>query len=290
MALGALGETLDIHGGGLDLVFPHHENEVAQSECANGVRYARWWMHNGLLTQKDEDGNDLGKMGKSKGNVVEIHAALREFPAEALRLYYLQDHYRSPLPWDPAALGDALAKLARLYEAREVGERMGGSEDPDAVARALGADAMELLRLGRTFDERFYAALDEDFNTSRALGEAFELARAINRLSNHKKAASRGGPVVAPALAGLARLPEALGLLCCTSESFQADVKAKRLPALGLTVAEVEGLVADRARARAEKNWAEADRIRGELDARRIVVMDRADGSDWRVRLADPVA
>jgi cysteinyl-tRNA synthetase len=340
MAWDTLGPTIDIHGGGLDLVFPHHENEVAQSECAHGERYARYWMHNGLLTLGGErvigDGVktvaelveranqdrrrsvpitldaesdqvlagaglsrdavpsagqavDLrppgAKMGKSKGNVVEINQALKEFPAEALRLYYLQHHYRSPLPYDPTTLAEALAMLARLYEAREVAERMGGTEEPDNVARALGADAMTVLELGRKFPEQLYAALDEDFNTARALGLAFELARAVNRLSNHKKAGSRAGPVVAPALAAFRLLGDALGVLATDGAAFQAEVRAKRVPLLGLTVEEVDRKVQERAAARIAKDWSTADRLRAELEGAGIAVMDRGDGSEWRVRL-----
>lgn len=340
MAWETLGATIDIHGGGLDLVFPHHENEVAQSECAHGTRYARYWMHNGLLTLGGErvvgdgastvaqlveranqdrrrispivldgeadrvlaaagldrasvvpDGQSVdvrppgAKMGKSKGNVVEIHAALAEFPAEALRLYYLQNHYRSPLPYDPTALGEALAMTARLYEAREVAERMGGDEDADSVARALGTDAMAVLALGRAFPAAMEQALDDDFNTAKVLGLLFELARAVNRLSNHKKAAARGGPVVEPALEAFALATSALGLLASTTAAFQAEVRSKRVPLLGMSVADVDARVAARAAARNDKDWATADRLRGELEGAGILVMDRGDGSEWRVRL-----
>ncbi|HMV67463.1 MAG TPA: cysteine--tRNA ligase, partial [Myxococcota bacterium] len=137
----ALGATIDIHGGGLDLVFPHHENEVAQSECANHAPYVRYWMHNGLLTlvkKTDEGTFQAAKMGKSLGNAFNIKDALRAYPAEALRLYYLTAHYRSPLPWSDEAIPDALAMLARLYEAREVAASMAGDGDADAAARELG--------------------------------------------------------------------------------------------------------------------------------------------------------
>ena len=275
-----IGATVDIHGGGLDLVFPHHENEVAQSECAHHQPFARYWMHNGLLTMASGQ-----KMGKSLGNVVNIGAILQTTPAEALRLYYLQNHYRSPLPWDEAALPDALAMLARLYDAREAAERMQGEGDADAVAAQLGPDAEEVLRLGRAFSSAFGAALDDDFNTAAALGFAFELARAINRLANHKKAAARGGPVVAPALAALHELSSSLGLLCWTSAGWREELKAKVLPSLGLSLADVEAQVAERLAARAARDWARADAIRDALEARRIALMDRADGTDWKVRL-----
>ncbi len=287
MARACIGEQIDIHGGGLDLVFPHHENEIAQSECGTGARpFARYWMHNGLLTMKSGQ-----KMGKSLGNVVNIADLLALYPAEALRLYYLQDHYRSPLPWNEEALPDALAKLARLYEAREVAEQMGGEEPADDVAASLGRDAQTVLELGRSFLTRFHAAMDDDFNTAQALGHAFELARAINRLANHKKARARGGPVVAPALQALTVLSHTFGLLTLPSDAFQEEVKDKRLGALGVSRAEVEALVAERGQARVDRDWSRADALRDRLTELGIVLMDRPDGSvDWRVRLVEAVA
>ncbi|MCB9679679.1 MAG: cysteine--tRNA ligase [Alphaproteobacteria bacterium] len=282
MANTALGETIDIHGGGLDLVFPHHENEIAQSECAHGGHtYVRYWMHNGMLNLGDK------KMGKSLGNVVNIGDLLKEWPAECVRLYYLQNHYRSPLPYDENAIPDALAMLARLYEARESAEAMGGEEAAGAVIQSLGADAQKVHELGTTFVSRLHGAMDDDFNTAQALGNAFELARAINRFANHKKAKQRGGPVVKPALEGFAAFAKATGVLALGADAFQDEVKAKRLPAMGLTKAGVEAQIADRHAARQAKDWARADEIRGALEAQGIVVMDHADGSNWRVRLKD---
>ncbi|MEM9195867.1 MAG: cysteine--tRNA ligase, partial [Myxococcota bacterium] len=177
MAERCAGSQLDIHGGGLDLVFPHHENEIAQSECALEIpTYARYWMHNGLLNMSGGQ-----KMGKSLGNVFNIRDALKLYPAEALRLYYLQVHYRSPLPWDEAALPESLALLARLYEAREGAEAMAGDEPLDRVVSDLGKDAKAVVELAEQFEARFYEAMDDDFNTAKALGYAFELARALNR-------------------------------------------------------------------------------------------------------------
>jgi cysteinyl-tRNA synthetase len=280
MAQHAIGPTVDIHGGGLDLVFPHHENEIAQSECANGCAYVRYWMHNGMLTMQGGR-----KMGKSLGNVINIHEALEQYPAEALRLYYLQNQYRSPLPWSAEALPDALAMLSRLYEAREKAEAMQGSDAADRVVADLGADAKAVWELGQSFSERFYAAMDQDFNTALALGHLFELARAVNRFAAHKKAKSRGGPVVAPARAAFALVTEAIGLLATTPQSFHEEVKHKRLTALGLDRAEVERLLGERDEARKTKDWKRADAIRADLSARSIEVLDLPEGVEWRVRL-----
>jgi len=276
------GTSLDIHGGGLDLVFPHHENEVAQSECAHDHQpYARYWMHNGLITMTGGQ-----KMGKSLGNVFNIREALKLFPAEALRLYYLQVHYRSPLPWNVDALPDALALVARLYEAHEVAESMGGEEPAEQVVQSLGKDARQVSELSDKFEQRFYEAMDDDFNTAKALGYAFELARAVNRLAGHKKARKRGGPVARKALAAFALLRASLGLLSQSSEAFEEEVKDKRLPTLGIDRDGVQKLLDGRDEARQAREWERADALRDELESRGIMVMDRPGGVAWRIRLS----
>jgi cysteinyl-tRNA synthetase len=287
MARATLGETIDIHGGGLDLVFPHHENEIAQSECASGKPFARYWMHNGMLTmaagRKMKGGAE--KMSKSLGNVVNVQEALAEYPAEAMRLYYLQNHYRSPLPWSDEELETGLGMLSRLYDAREKAEAMGGSEPAEAVVRDLGEDAHKALELGRGFPELFYAAMDKDFNTAEALGHLFRLARAINRFAAHKKAPKRGAPVVAPALLAFSLVRDALGLVSMDTDAFHQVVREKRLAALELDPDYVDGRLEERSQARASKDWARADAIRAELGDKGIEVLDRPGGVEWRVRL-----
>jgi len=260
MCCSELGTTIDIHGGGLDLVFPHHENEIAQSEGANRAPYARYWMHNGMLTMAGGQ-----KMGKSLGNVFNVQDILLEYPAEALRLYYLQSAYRSALPWNAEALPDALGMLCRLYEAREVAESMGGEEPAAQVAESLGADALKVLEYSEAFEDEFLACLDRDFNTSNALARVFELVRAVNRLGNHKKARKRGGPVVAQALKCFELVSDALGLLGMDVADFMEEVKERRLGAMGISRDEIEGMIADRAQARSDQNWAQADEIRDRL-------------------------
>jgi len=292
MAKEHLGDTIDIHGGGLDLVFPHHENECAQSICANQADYARYWMHNGLLTLVKEgtDGaQQSAKMGKSLGNTFGIREAVEAFPAEGLKLYYLQAHYRSPLPWSLDALPKALAMLARLYEAREVASSMTGGGEAEHVAKAMGGHALDVYEQALAFPERFHAALRDDFNTSEALGHAFSLARAINRMSTMKKAKLRAGPIAQLALQALDEL-QVLGLLRMSFDDFQEQVKQKRLGSMGISREHVEQLIADRAAARAAKDWAKADALRNELDAANIVVMDTSEGVKWRVQLGDPTS
>ena len=224
-------------------------------------------------------------MGKSLGNVINIEDALQDYPAEAIRLYLLQNHYRSPLPWSGEALNEALAMLARLYEAIESAESMKGQEKAEDVAKSLGDDAQTVLDLGNTFQEKMLHFLDEDFNTSGVLGLAFELARAINRFASHKKAKKRGGPVVAKALEGLRTMAPAIGLLGANVPEFQAEVKSKCLRRLGLDAALIEEKLVARKEARTNKDWATSDQIRDELDAQGILIMDTADGVEWRVKL-----
>jgi len=291
-----LGAHFDIHGGGLDLVFPHHENEIAQSECGNKDHFANVWMHNGLLVVDDgakmkggvaADADDGPvKMGKSLGNVFNIRDALAAFPAEALRFYYLQAHYRSPLPWNgESSLPNALAQLMRLYEARERAEQMGGEGSADLIAREMGEAAQAVLEQGRGFVERYDAALAQDFNTPKALSYLFELARAINRFADAKKALKRGGPVVAPALAAFDHVRATLNLAAMDTRSFHEEVKHKRLAAMGLSVEAIDALMAERDTCRQERRWADADRVRDDLAERQILVMDTPEGSTWRLQL-----
>ena len=282
MSQESIGDTLDIHGGGLDLVFPHHENEVAQSEAHSQSTYANYWMHNGMLTMSSGQ-----KMGKSLGNVWNVQNALEDFPAECLRIYYLQSLYRSPLPWGEEALPDALGSLCRLYEAREVAEAMNGQEDPKQVAKDLGEDAERVLALSDSFEENFLSALDEDFNTAKAMASLFELVRAVNRFANHKKAKKRGGPVVAGALQAFRLVSEALGILAMNVDDFQEEVKEKRCKAMGLSRDEIEAKIEARTTARTNKDWAASDVLRDELDAAGVILMDSPTGTTWRLQVSE---
>ncbi len=274
-----LGDTFDVHGGGIDLVFPHHENEIAQSECGTGHGpYARYWMHNGHLTLDKE------KMSKSLGNIVRIRDILREVPAEALRLLYAGTQYRSPLPYSTEGLIAALASLDRLYTAKETALEV-VAKGSAAPIDQLGDAGREVHALATAFPARFDAAMDEDFNTAEAIGHLFELVRAVNRFGNDKKARAKGALALQPAVAAFALAGDVLGIGAMDPQAFFDEVKQKRLAAAGKSIDEVEARIAARAAARANKDWAEADRLRAELDAEGILVMDGAAGSTWRMRV-----
>ncbi len=247
MAEALLGDTIDIHGGGHDLVFPHHENERAQSTAAHdGKTFARYWLHNGFLTMDSE------KMSKSVGNVLLIREILKVAPGEAVRLALLTGHYRQPLDWNDEALADARRKLDRLYGAlRDAGEV--------AASDAKAPDA-------------FIAALEDDINTPAALAELFELARALNKATEATEKATL--------VAQIKDAGAVLGLLQqAPAEWFS---QASGTASTGPSEAEIEAALAARVAAKAAKDYKEADRIRDDLKAGGVLVEDSKDGQRWR--------
>ena len=242
-----LGETFDIHGGGPDLVFPHHENEIAQSEAANGKPYAASWMHAGAVRVDGE------KMSKSLGNFFTIREVLQKYHPEVVRYLLVSSHYRSPINYAEDSLKEAKGALERFYNALK---------GLPAVAPAGG----------EAFVERFAAAMDDDFNTPEACAVLFEMAREINRLRD-------GDAAAAAALAAQLRsLAEVLGVLQLPAEEFlQAGAGS------GVDAVRVEALIAERLAARAAKNWAESDRVRDQLLAMGVVLEDGKGGTTWRL-------
>jgi cysteinyl-tRNA synthetase len=281
MATALLGSGFDIHGGGIDLVFPHHENEIAQSEAATGHHpFAKIWMHNGHLTL------DTGKMSKSIGNIVRIRDILEEVPAETLRMLYLETSYRSPLPYSTGRLEEALAGLDRLYQAKELAEQMAlGTED------ALPDDGAALAARAERFGPEFADAMNDDFNSAKALSLLFDLARDVNRYAyGRPKVIGRSAALAKPVLAAFALVGRVLGIGALASDVWFREVRQKRLRKMGKSEAEIEARLRDRAAARGSKDFAAADAIRKELAELGVVVMDGAAGTTWRMQVAAPAA
>ena len=253
MSTRCLGAHFDIHGGGMDLKFPHHENEIAQSEAASGEPFVNYWMHNGFVNVDEE------KMSKSLGNFFTVREILRSYRPEEVRFFILASHYRSPLNYSQENLENARAGLTRLYMALR-GLAPGGETAP---RKACSDD--------------FYRAMDDDFNTPEAIAALFEIAKEINRNREND-------PPRAAALAGCLRdLGGVLGLLQDAPETFlRAATGAGAGVSTALSEEEIEALIAARIRAREDRNWAEADRIRKDLDAQGIVLEDGASGTRWR--------
>lgn len=239
-----LGERLDIHGGGMDLQFPHHENEIAQSECAHGGKhYVNTWMHVGFVRVDDE------KMSKSLNNFFTIREVLKDYHPEVIRYFLLSSHYRSPLNYSQENLQAAKTNLARLYT-------------------ALEAEAPGLVAKDTDFESRFNAAMEDDFNTPLAISVLFELVKEINKTKR------------ADLVALLQSLANRLGLLMQSPETFFKG-SATQVQA-GLSDADIEALIAERAQARQDKNWARSDEVRDQLLAEGIELLDSAQGTSWR--------
>jgi len=255
MSTHCLGEHFDIHGGGMDLKFPHHENEIAQSEAASGQRYVNVWMHNGFVQVNKE------KMAKSLGNFFTVREVLQRYQPEVVRLFILSSHYRGPLDYSDDHLDQAKAALTRLYTA------LRGLPVVNAPVDAH-------------WQTRFAQAMDDDFNTPEALAALFELAREINRLRGEDETAAAQLSTTLKHSGGL------LGLLQGDPETFlqghRSAAIADAAGDTGFTVEQVERLIAERIAARTAKNWAEADRIRAQLQEAGIVLEDTAKGTIWR--------
>jgi len=247
MSTKALGDTFDIHGGGADLTFPHHENEIAQSEGATGHPFVNYWLHNGFVRINDE------KMSKSLGNFFTVREILSRYRPEEVRYFIMTSQYRSPLNYDDEHLDNARAALTRFYTAlRDLPEKPAIENDD--------------------YQQRFEQAMDDDFNTPVALSVLFDMVREINTLKNTDIDAAAGLAAL------LIKLGQVLGILQDNPEQFLRG----QVSSDGLGDEEVEALVQQRVEAKKNKDWATADKIRDDLKEQGIVVEDSAEGSTWR--------
>ncbi len=267
-----LGQPFDLHGGGEDLIFPHHENEIAQSEGAAGKPFVRHWVHHAFVRINDE------KMSKSLGNFLTIEEILKRMAPEALRLFLVGTHYRSPLDFTEQGLADAARACGRIHETiARLEEALDGAPAAGSPDGAPAPGAAQDAPAGvRRFTDEFAAAMDDDLNTPRALGVLFDQIREINRgldagerdhLAVHHRAFGTCAGVL-----GIVRTPAA---------RYLDDEKGRHLSASGIDPAEIEGLIAERNAARKGRDFRRADEIRAGLLARGIVLKDSAEGTTW---------
>ena len=263
MAMQYLGEVLDVHGGGEDLIFPHHENEIAQSEAATGKPFARYWLHNGFVNLAAE------KMSKSLGNTLTIKDLVRRHDPEALRLYLLGTHYRHPLEFGDERIVEAGRALARLRSLKDEADRIASRGTP-----APGPDH-------GLFDEvaahraRFEAAMDDDFNTPQALGVLFDLARVLHAARDQVAQGTAGAGAFLLGVGELVMLARVLGLLEGARKEAAVDPQLK---------ARIESLVYLRQEARRQRDFGEADRLRDELSRLGVVLEDTRDVTTWKLQ------
>jgi cysteinyl-tRNA synthetase len=290
-----LGDTLDIHGGGKDLVFPHHENEIAQSEAATGNPFARYWIHNGFVNINKE------KMSKSLGNILTIKEILKEWHPEVLRLFFLSHHYRSPVDYSEDSLLDAKTGLDRFYATlHAIKEKIGippststkeksASPPSPSMGEGRGGGVPLLEETKKTiesFQARFEEAMDDDFNTAQALGYFYDLQTALNGLLG----SSKGQPtdemfaLLRQGYNHFSKMGWVLGLFREEPGSYADGQRKEGLRKLGFSEEEVLNLIGERNGARKNKDWKKADEIRNSLLSKGIVLEDTPSGTNWKLK------
>lgn len=271
MSMHHLGQTFDIHGGGRDLIFPHHENEIAQSEGATHKPFANYWVHNGFVNINTE------KMSKSLGNFLTIRDLLKIYPLEVIRLFVLSAHYRSPLDYTEQNIANALSGLVRFYQTKK---RL---EEYLKKASTTQKDAdPDLFTRVKALKSEFVSAMDDDFNTAKVVGAVFELVRDFNKSLDEKKSVSR--ECVETFFETLKDFDDVLSLFGASSDEFFSERNHKALVTLGITEVEIQTAIQERKSARVSKDFKRSDQIRDELLKKGIQLKDHPDGTtSWNV-------
>ena len=279
MSSALLGETFDIHGGGRDLIFPHHENEIAQSEGASGKPFVKYWLHNGFVNVNQE------KMSKSLGNFFTIRDILKSYDAEVVRFFILTAHYRSPIDFSDQNLEESRLGLTRFYEALAQLDKALAKADKGTPQGAVPESLAEPVARLTQLEERFRAAMDDDFNTALAIGHMFDAVRAINRiLAEEKTLQGRLQEILGRGRDDLLRLGEVLGLFVSEPSAWLARSAQEGLSESGLSAEAIESLILERREARANKDFARSDQIRDDLAAKGVQLLDGPEGTTWKMK------
>lgn len=274
MSMRYLGQSFDIHGGGADLIFPHHENEIAQSEALTKKPFVKYWIHNGFITVNRE------KMSKSLGNFFTIREILKKFDPEVVRFFLLSTHYRSPIEFSDEQLKEGEATLDRYYSTVIRIEDFLKQKGKDVPA---ASEELKFKEVASTFLKKFQEAMDDDFNTALALGHMFELIRQVNRFLDTKPKSMSAKELVKQAQIYLNTAGGVLNLFHRTPAMWYLALKDLR--EIPISQKEIEQKIEERASARKQKDWARADVIREELRQLGILLEDKLDGTIWKVNL-----
>jgi len=272
-----LGDTFDIHGGGKDLIFPHHENEVAQSEGASGKKSVNTWIHHGFVTISDE------KMSKSLGNFLTIRDVLKHYHPEVLRFFIFSTHYRNPLDFSETAMADATAGLDRLYECMAtIDDLSDAGISEEKTATASPKDSKKL----HTIEERFQKAMDDDFNTAMAMGILFDAVKVINKICQQLPVNPSQPDITLLKESGviIKKLAAIMGLLQEDARKYLQQKKAALLNGLDIGEQKILQFIQERKDARAAKDWARGDTIRDQLLAMGIELKDSSSGTTWEIK------
>lgn len=271
-----LGQPFDIHGGGVDLVFPHHENEIAQAECAERKPFCLYWIHNGHVSTRGE------KISKSLGNFIPIPQLVEKWHPEAIRIFLLSKHHSSPVDFTPEALDDAVEQLDRFYETLYAVSQM--QNQPSEVKEVSLESASVLEEVIAALPSRFDEAMEEDFNTALALGHLHTALRALNRFLSEARLCRSHCDLALRAGEAIKELGNILGILTENPHDYLEKKKKRALDKIGVTEEEINALIEKRQEARKQKNWAEADKIRNELLQKGIILKDGPTGTEWTVK------
>lgn len=273
MSMKYLGETFDIHGGGADLIFPHHENEIAQSEAYTGKPFAKYWIHNGFVTINKE------KMSKSLGNVLNIRDLIEIYDPEALRLFLLSSHYRSPIEFTHEYIREAEASLDRVYSTFMRIEDIEEQKNKKAPLDSLAQLKSSVGNLRQKFEE----AMDDDFNTAKALGVLFEFVKELNKFLDKKPSNQEEIELLNDSERILRELGQVLNLFRRKPIDWYRDLL--KIKKIDISEEEIENLIKERAEARREKNWQRADEIRNLLLSKGIILEDKPNRTIWKVKI-----
>jgi len=274
-----LGETFDIHGGGKDLVFPHHENEIAQSEAATAKPFARYWIHNGFVNINKE------KMSKSLGNILTLKEIFKDWHPEVIRLFLLSHHYRSPVDFSFDSLSETKTALDRFYTTlKAIQDELAKSSRADMKK---GTPAPEEIRSAlESFQPRVEEAMDDDFNTAQALGYFYDLQRHLNSLLevSKERPTEEITSMLKKAFDHFSKIGGVFGLFREDPAAYLSEQKKEGVKKLNLSEEEILRLIEERNRARKEKNWKKADEVRNDLLSKGIVLEDTPKGTIWKIK------